>query len=199
MEALNDKLWRSILHPTTPCSAVLHMLSLASAGYGAYVALYSAVMLGKVQRGAIHATLWTASMVAKDVYLYRPPNTHLWLPVIPGHYLSLERLAVRIARLLQTVPHPGMLAEGQTPARQHAAAPASGRRHALLCSLVCWPPHSLKMASLLKTLSPAAPILRGLLCGWCCGRLPGTADRHALRWLGASRCSRTVHCGAVRR
>lgn len=121
------------------------MLSLATAGYGAYVALYSAVMLGKVQRGAIHATLWTASMVAKDVYMYRPPNTHLWLPVIPGHYLSLERLAVRIARLLQTVPHPGMLAEGQTPARQHAAAAAaSGRRYALLSCLACQPSHPSK-------------------------------------------------------
>jgi hypothetical protein len=55
---------------------------------------FDAFVLGTVQRGAIHAALWTASLAAKQLYFLRPLNMNLWLPVIPGHYLSLEKVVV---------------------------------------------------------------------------------------------------------
>lgn len=94
------KLHRST--PPPPSVTVLHILSLACATYGGYVFLYGcslrADLAGKIRLAGINATLWTVSMAAKDVSVYQPANTYLWLPIIPGHYVSLDQLAVSEAQ-----------------------------------------------------------------------------------------------------
>lgn len=79
-------------HP--PACAVLHAMSMVAAGYGAYVVIYDVLVLSDLQRGAINAALWAASKTATEFYIYRPRNTDLWLPVIPGQYVSIGNLAV---------------------------------------------------------------------------------------------------------
>ncbi|KAI7843700.1 hypothetical protein COHA_002599 [Chlorella ohadii] len=79
--------------PFLAASTVLHAMSMVAAGYGAYVVIYDVLVLSDLQRGAINAALWAASKTATEFYIYRPRNTDLWLPVIPGQYVSIGNLA----------------------------------------------------------------------------------------------------------
>lgn len=85
--------------PPRPCAG-LQAASLCCGAYGAWVGLYELLsanpldLVGQLSRGINHAALWAQAQAAMQPTLVRLGGSLVWVPVLPGHFISLPSWAV---------------------------------------------------------------------------------------------------------